>query len=77
MNHVARPTSAEQWPHLVGPEDVILLDMFAHSATRADVAARLGCSPATVDRRIERLKAALGVATLIQVVTQAVRDGLI
>lgn len=77
MNHVARPTSAEQWPDLVSPEDVILLEMFSRSATRADVAVRLGCSPATVDRRIERLKVALGVTTLIQVVTQAVRDGLI
>ena len=54
-----------------------MLAMFAKAATRGDVARALGCSAATVDRRMQRLKESLRVNTSIQVVVRAVRDGQI
>ena len=55
----------------------IILEMLARSASRTDVAARLGCSTSTVDRRLALLRQKLGVATTIQVIVAAVRRDLI
>lgn len=65
------------WNRSLTDEERLMLTMFARNATRSEVAERLGCSKATVDRRVDRLRAELGVDTLIQVIVAAVRARLI
>ena len=77
----ARPSaplgSSAQWPRDLDADDLTALSMFARAASRASVARELGCSTATLDRRTQRLKTALDVETLTQVIVRAVRDDLI
>lgn len=57
--------------------DVAIVELLARSTPRTEVAARLGCSPSTVDRRLGVLRDSLGVHTTIQVIVEAVRRGVI
>lgn len=71
------PATTEPTTLDVSPDDALMLAMFARAATRPEVADRLGCSTATVDRRVARLKSDLAVDTLIEVIVFAVRRRLI
>ncbi|MDZ5664059.1 hypothetical protein SFC79_19945 [Nocardioides sp. S-58] len=57
--------------------DVAIVELLARSTPRTEVAARLGCSPSTVDRRLGVLRDSLGVHTTIEVIVEAVRRGVI
>ncbi|WP_210503384.1 LuxR C-terminal-related transcriptional regulator [Nocardioides xinjiangensis] len=57
--------------------DVAIVAMLARNAGREEIARELGCSAATVDRRTSALRRRLGVRTTIQVIVQAVREGIV
>jgi len=58
-------------------EDLVLLGLLARGVDGAELARRLGVTPRTVQRRIQRLKQHFDVPSTVQVVVAAVRAGVI
>ena len=71
--------TVSQAAHAMGwsERDVRLVELLAQNTARADVAARLGCSVTTVDRRLAIMRERLGVRTTTEVIVHAVRHGAI